>query len=279
MSDDRPALNLPKLAELPGRLRLPIGAFLVGMLVFYGFAQLKVITAVGDGRTLPGVTAILHRYHGDPSKTKLHLALDSSLAESDPRRMYGWLGADDAERAGNRRVMIDWVGRGALQAEWPTVAPIFGKCTGCHSATAEGSGTRRDLPFDTYEDTRAVTKGDDGMGFAELATTSHNHLFGFLVGALLVSVVFGLTRWRGPLATALVVGAFAGAILDVVAWWLTKFVGSPFHYLVFLGGLAFGLCLSAMVVLALDEVLLAGRFGRVLARPLARLHLARREGG
>ncbi len=272
-----PVRDSLRLAALPARFRLAIGAFLVGILCFYGLAQLKVITTVGTGTEIPGPEAILWRYHGNPSKTKLHLALDPSLPETDPRRMIGWLGDDDAERTTNRTKVLGWVERGASESEWSTLAPVFAKCTPCHSAKAEGTGTRPDLPFDRYVDVLPVTRGDDGMSFTELTTTSHNHLFGFMVGALLVSLLFGLTRWRGRLVPILMLGAFGGGILDVAAWWGTKFWGSPFHLLVFAGGASFGICLSAMAALTLDELLLKGRLGSLLEKPLARLRLARRD--
>lgn len=277
MSDVISPARTIRLADLPRAVRLAAGCFLAGLLAFYGLAQLKVITTVGGGTRIPGPLAILHRYNGDPAKTKLHLVLDPSLRETDPRRMYGWLGADDAERDANRALVIRWIERGATDAEWPTVAPVFGKCQACHSSTAEGTGTRPDLPFERREQVLPFTQGDDGMAFSDLATTSHNHLFGFLVGSLLVSVIFGLTRWRGPIVPVLVVAAPLAALLDVGAWWATKWWGSPFHLVVFAGGAVFGLALMGMAVLALDELALGGRLGGLLERPLRALRLGRRE--
>ena len=95
-------------------------------------------------------------------------------------------------------------------------------------------------------------------------------LFGF-------SILFGLTRWRGPIVPLLVVTSFVGAVVDVVSWWITRAFGSPFHLFVFAGGAAFGMALMAMAVLTLDELLLGGRAGRLLERPLAALRLGRRE--
>ena len=145
------------------------------------------------------------------------------------------------------------------------------------AVTAEGTGTRRDLPFDRYVDVLPVTRGDDGIASTELATTAHNHLFNFLVASLLVSLIFGLSRWRGPLVTLLILGTFVGALVDVASWWLTKWYGSPFHWFVFLGGAAFGVCLTGMAALSLDELVFGGRVGRLLEKPLLRLRLARRE--
>ena len=277
MSVDRPDSRGLRLADLPGSVRLAMACFLAGLFAFYGLAQLKVITTVGGGTEIPGPEAILHRYNGDPMKTRLHQVLDPGRRDGDPLRMYGWLGADDAERATNRALVVSWIEHGATQAEWPNVAPVFGKCQSCHSSTAEGTGTRSDLPFERQDQVLPFTRGDDGLAFADLATTSHNHLFGFLVGSLLVSTVFGLSRWRGPVVTLLIVGATGGALVDVGAWWATKWWGSPFHLVVFAGGAAFGACLMAMAALAFDELALGGRLGGLLERPLRALRLGRRE--
>jgi hypothetical protein len=260
--------------------RLAASAFLLGILAFYGLAQLKVVTAVGGGDRIPGLADILHRYHGDPSRSRLRLSLDPSRSESDTKRMYGFLGDDEPSRAANHAKVLAWLDGGATEAGWTDVAPILAgeaRCGACHSAKDGGSRSKGDLPFDRREDVLPLTVGSPPIALAELATTSHNHLFSFLVASLLVSLLFGLTRWRGPVVPILVLGAFGGALVDVAAWWATRAWGPPFHVLVFAGGATFGLAICAMTVATLDELLLKGRLGGLLERPLAALRLGRRE--
>lgn len=271
-------MDAARLADLPPVRRLAVGLFLVCLLAFYALAQVKVFTAVGGG-SFPGPAAVLAKYHGDLRNSRLHVVLDPRRSLSDPKRMYDHLGATDEERAGNRVKVLAWVEAGAPAAGWAALEPVFtgdATCGGCHS-TKDNNRTRRDLPFERHDQVVPFAAPDEGMSLAELTTSSHNHMFGFAVVALLVSMIFTATRWRGPLVPLLVAAAFLGALLDVLSWWLTKAWGSPFHLLVIAGGAAFGGSVTAMVLLCLDELWLRGAAGRRLAPLLTALRLGRRE--
>lgn len=269
------------LDALPGPRRVVLGAFLGLLLAFYGAAQVQLRVAAGGG-SLPGPDAVLVRYHGDPLKSRLHLALDPARAETDPRRMYTFLGETDDDRAAAHRLLLGWVEAGAPRARWAEVAPVLTgakTCGGCHARGADEGGLPRvkaDLPFETYEDVLPSAERGAGMPLAELTTTTHNHLFGFAVLAALVGWIFTGTRWRGPVAVLLPLAAFVGIVLDVGGWWLTRAVGSPFQWSVIVGGALFGASIVAMVVLSLDEVATGGVLARRLRPLLAALRLARR---
>ncbi|MFO0934039.1 MAG: hypothetical protein U1E39_15230 [Planctomycetota bacterium] len=286
MSDASPSepsrASAEGLAALPGPRRLVLGAFLTLLLAFYGAAQLQLIVTAGGG-SLPGPDAVLVRYHGDPLKSRLHLALDPARAETDPRRMYTFLGETEDDRVAAHRLLLGWVEAGAPRARWAEVAPVLTgakTCGGCHARGVDEGGLARvkaDLPFETYEDVLPSTARGAGMPLAELTTTTHNHLFGFAVLAALVGWVFTGTRWRGPVAVLLPLTAFAGIVLDVGGWWLTRSFGSPFQWSVMLGGALFGAGVMGMVVLSLDEVACGGALARLLRPVLAAMRLARRD--
>lgn len=270
------------LDALPGPRRVVLGAFLTLLLAFYGAAQTQLIVTAGGG-SLPGPDAVLVRYHGDPLKSRLHLALDPARAETDPRRMYTFLGETEDDRLAAHRLLLGWVEAGAPRARWAEVAPVLTgvkTCGGCHARGVDEGGLARvkaDLPFETYDDVLPSTERGAGMPLAELTTTTHNHLFGFAVLAVLVGWIFTATRWRGPLAVLLPLAAFVGIVLDVGGWWLTRSFGSPFQWSVMLGGALFGAGVMGMVVLSLDEVATGGVLARWLRPPLAALRLARRD--
>lgn len=271
-------MDSPRLSELPPARRLAVGLFLVCMLAFYALAQVKVFTAVGGG-SFPGPGAVLSKYHGDRRHSRLHAVLDPHLSTSDTKRMYDHLGVTDEERATNRVRVLGWVEAGAPEKAWPELESIFSgdsTCGGCHS-TKDETRTKRDLPFERYDQVAPFAAPDEGMSLTDLSTSSHNHMFGFAVVALLVSAVFTATRWRGPLVPLLVACAFLGALLDIGSWWLTKAFGSPFHLLVVAGGAAFGAGVLAMVVLSLDELWLRGALARLVSPLVAALRLGRRE--
>jgi hypothetical protein len=272
----------PALADLPASRRLALGLFLLGIVGFYGLAQATLTLAVGGGRW-PSPADVLHRYHGDPTKSMLHQVLDPSRGIDDPRRMYPFLGTSDAELVERRAAILSWVEAGATREGYAAVRPVFEgemTCGLCHSTKPDAEGHRRakaDLPFESYEQVLAAARPDRGMPWADLAKTSHNHLFGFLVAALLVSWAFTATRWRGPLVPALVTMTFLGALVDVAAWWATKRSGAPWHLAIMAGGAAFGASLTAMAVLALDELWLRSTLGRAVAAILRPLGLGRLE--
>jgi hypothetical protein len=259
-----------------------VGLYLLGILGFYGLAQVQLLLNVGGG-AWPGPSAVLRRYHGDPTRSTLHHVLDPTLATEDPKRMYGFLADTDEERESRRTAILAWVEAGTKRDGYEAVRPVFegeATCGLCHSAKPDPSGARRaraDLPFDTYEGVLAAARPDSGMSWAELGTTSHNHLFGFMVGALLVGWAFTGTRWRGPLVPGLVALTFVGAFVDVASWWLTKRHGAPWHLFVMGGGASFGIGLGSMAVLALDEVWLASALARLVEPILRALRLGRRE--
>jgi hypothetical protein len=268
------------LGALPGTRRLAIGLFLLSILGFYALAQVQLAVAVGGGRPLPGPDRVLLKYHGD-ARSRLDRVLDPTLREDDERNMSKFLPSDD--RPAHRKRILEWVAMGAPREAWPVVAEVLANeehCAFCHSTKPmEGGGkrARADLPFDSYEQALEVARKGEGMSLGQLAETSHNHAFGFAVAALLVSLVFSHTRWRGPIVPLLVTSAFVGAAVDVASWWLTRSRGDPWQWGVIGGGALFGGSITAMALLSLDEAWGGGRVGGLLARVLAPLRLARRD--
>lgn len=263
------------LATLTPARRLIVGAFLTLMLLFYAVAQAQLFVKVGGGESYPGASAVLARYHGDPSKSRLHRVLDPARAPEDPRNMWRYLGPADEDKPVQRKAVLSWVEAGMPRDKWVDVMPIFTSTSTCGACHAPGAA-RADLPFDTYEHVVAAAGPDTGMTLDELTTSSHNHLMGFAVAGLLVGLLFTASRWRGPIVPLLASGVFAGAALDVASWWLTHWHGSPFHYGVLLGGGLFGGCLTAMAVLSLDELWLRGTLARVVEPAVRALRLGSR---
>jgi hypothetical protein len=275
-----PSVPTVGLAGLPAPRRLALGLFLLGLLAFHALTQVQLALAVGGGG-FPSATDVLHRYHGDPKRSLLHQVLDPTRGIQDPRRMYPFLGTTEEEMSARRTAILAWVEAGATRQGYEAVRGVFegdATCGLCHSARPDAEGNRRaraDLPFDTWEQVVAAARPDHGIAWSELSTTSHNHLFGFLVAALLVGWTFTATRWRGAVVPLLVSLAFVGALADVAAWWATKAFGPPFHLVVMGGGAAFGLSMTAMALLALDEVWFRSVLGRGIARVLRPLRLGR----
>ena len=91
------------------------------------------------------------------------------------------------------------------------------------------------------------------MPIARLLLSAHNHLFGFSVLALLLALGLCLTRLASPLRGALIVAAFGGAAIDIAGWFITRTWGSPFHWMILIGGGLFGLSTALMALLILRD--------------------------
>jgi hypothetical protein len=266
------------LAELPPARRLAVGLFLLCFLGFYLLAQVKILTSMPSEGPWPGPREILAKYHGDPTKSRFHEVLDPSRPTEDPKSMFAYAGTSIEEQRANRAKVLAWVEEGMPRHAWKDVEPVFTgpqTCGQCHVASrTDANGqpfAKADLPFETYEQVVSAARVPSGMTLHDLATSSHNHMWGFTAAALLLSLVFTCTRWRGAFRGALIAGSFLGASLDVGSWWLTHDHGHPFEWGVLVGGALFGTCTVAMAALSLDELWLRGRVGAVVAavlRPL-----------
>ena len=265
-------MRQPFLVDLPKPLRLAAGLFAALILAFYAAAQVNLILAVGGG-AWPGPDAVLANYHGTRKGSRLHSALDPARLDSDPKAMYPNLGKTESERAERRARILRWVESGAPESAWPAVASIFAAadgCAQCHSRADGGTRVKADLPLETYEDVKPLTAVDTGMTSAALALSTHNHVMGFALSALVVSVLFAFTRWPRRVALALMTLAFVGPAVDVASWWLTHQFGHPFEYGVLLGGALYGFALVTMALLSLDELWLGSRLRRFAGRVLRR---------
>jgi len=245
---------VPRLIDAPGSLRLAIGCFACLVLGFVLLAQVNLWHQVGAGMP-PGPRAVLLRYHGDPDKTLLHDVLDPARPLSDRRNMSQYLGGagmDDPVTLERRKQILDWVEAGAPESGWIGVAPIFTAIESCGACHAAG-GEKKDLPFTTWAEVRSVTTYGAPTPLGPLLITAHNHLFGFSVLALLLSLGLCFTRVRGVARGLLILGASGGAALDVAGWFLTRQWGSPFHLMVMTGGGLFGVSTSLMALALLRD--------------------------
>lgn len=246
---------MPRLVQLPASVLVAIGCFVCLVLGFALLAQVNLWHQVGGGKpATPG--DVLLKYHGDPDRSLLHVVLDPALSAQDPHNMWQYLDpeGESAVIEERRRTILDWVAAGAPEGGWPQVAPILAEFDICGQCHVEG-GEKSDLPFTTYEQTRVVAEVGRLKPLAPLMISAHNHLFGFAVLAFLLSLLLCMSRVVGALRITLILAASGGAALDVASWFFTRAWGSPFHWLIMLGGGAFGLATTGMALAVLRDVL------------------------
>lgn len=92
------------------------------------------------------------------------------------------------------------------------------------------------------------------MELADLVSLSHVHLFGHLTMYFLIGIVFLLTRFGERFKIAVISLAILGAYLDVLSWWLIKYVSIHFEALSYLSGLSLSLGFLMMTLSILYEL-------------------------
>ena len=241
-----------RIVDLPRAPRVALAGFALLVFGFALLAQVNLAEQDGGGKP-PGPQAVLEKYNGRADDTTLHRVLDPDLPADHEDAMWPFLGEPD-EIEPRRKLILDWVSKGAPESEWDTVAPIFTGDITCAQCHAPG-GSKEDLPFATFADIKPFTVPGQGMSLGPLLISAHNHLFGFAVLALLLSLAFVGTRVPTRLQIPVIVAAFLGPALDIGGWFLTRSAGAPFHYMVILGGALFGIATTLMAAAVLVDAL------------------------
>jgi hypothetical protein len=246
---------VPRLSQLPPGALVAIGCFVCLVLGFALLAQVNLWHNVGPGEPPTGED-VLRKYHGDPDRSLLDGVLDPAVPLTAKHNMWQYLstqGPDDPAIAERRAEILGWVRAGAPEEGWPKVAPYFTQIEYCGSCHVEG-GERQDLPLTTYAEVLPVAETGRLKPLAPLLISAHNHLFGFAVLAVLLSLLLCMTRVAGMPRIVLILAANGGAALDIGSWFMTRAWGSPFHMLIMVGGGLFGLATTLMALLVLRDV-------------------------
>lgn len=186
------------------------------------------------------VRAVIIKYYGQRGSTRLEGALEGAMG--------------DNLSPAQKKEVVAWIRKGATEADFPSVQPIFAnQCAGCHS---KESGMPLP-PLTTYEEVSAYTQIDLGQSIKSLVRVSHIHLFGISFIFMFTSGIFVFSevnpRWRALLVAI----PFLAIWVDIGSWWFTK-LQPLFAYAVIIGGLLMGLSLALQIVLSLYEMWLKG---------------------
>ncbi|AHE97123.1 hypothetical protein [Thioalkalivibrio paradoxus] len=234
-------MNTIPVPDLP-RLPLPVRVLFTGYLLAVGVglliagAQIMLTHGMADGKPGLSIDDIVYSYHGNRTNTRLESALNGS--------MQGY--APDEER----RTLIDWARRGAPASDWePTIQPIVQQhCVACHSTTPGLADFNRLANLQERADI------DTGPSIASLTRVSHIHLFGITMLFFGVGLIFAFARGFDPIFKSLLIAApFAFLILDVAAWWLTKWQPG-FGWLVMFGGFGYSVASTVMIFTSLYQM-------------------------
>ena len=229
-------MSSPSYINLPS-LSVPLRMLFTGYLVVASVglmmagAQIFLTHGMADGKLGLSVDDIVYSYYGNRDNSKLEIKLNSSMK--------------DKASTEDRTTIIKWVRQGSSEDQWKTsIQPILEKnCFQCHGGAIAG------LPnFTTYDGIKPEAKIDEGKSVEALTRVSHIHLFGISFIFFFICLIFSLTIRIPVFVKSLAIAApFAFILVDILAWWLTKWYPS-FAYMTMIGGATYNAAALFMIL-------------------------------
>jgi hypothetical protein len=225
--------------ELPIGMRTLFTGTLLVLGLGYLFASLYVFAAHSGADGKPGLSVedIKVTYSGSTEMTPLEKALRGPMSGMLPQK--------------DRTTVINWIREGATKKAY--TGEIEGivetNCLSCH----DGSNPHLNN-LDGFENISTVVAQDTGADLFTLVRVSHIHLFGVTFIFFIMGFIFSHAYLR-PLWLKLLVLAmpFAGIIMDVLGWYVTK-VFPPFAWVVMLAGMINALAFGIMWVVSMYQM-------------------------
>jgi hypothetical protein len=223
------------------RLTLSYKVLFTGFLLVIGIgllmagAQIMLTHGMADGKPGLSINDIIYSYYGNRTGSKLETQLNGSMKSMAP----------DAVRF----ELIQWARDGAPVLHWESkIQPLVQQyCVSCHNAESSLPNFNQ---LEVFEKAAAV---DEGASYTALTRVSHIHLFGISFIFLFVGWIFALaeypTRWK----LILIATPFAFLILDILSWWLTKFIPA-FSWITMIGGIGYSLASTVMIFTSLAQM-------------------------
>ncbi len=190
-----------------------------------------------DGKAGLSLEDIVISYHGSNTQTRLGTAIQGIM---EPNLKF----------KSDKDVILAWIHAGADEKPYEeNIAPILNRdCIGCHSPAINPS-----LPDLTNYKGVSVVAHAGGATIPFLIRVSHIHLFGIAFILFFVGKIFLLCDMNIYIKRIAVVIPFAGMLLDVMSWFVTKSIPS-FAYLVIASGALMGLSMGLQVVISVYQM-------------------------
>jgi hypothetical protein len=230
-------IQITTLARLPQAYKVLYTGFLlvIGVGLLMAGLQIMLTHGMADGKPGLSINDIVYSYYGNRSGSKLEAMLDGQMRPMAPDEI--------------RFEMIQWARDGGQITEWsPKIEPLMNQyCVSCHNS---GSA----LPdFTKFENVKKVAEVDEGASIGSLTRVSHIHLFGIAFIFLFVGWIFGLAQYPIRWKLILIATPFVFLLLDILSWWLTKYMPS-FAWLTMLGGIGYSLASAVMIFTSLAQM-------------------------
>jgi len=210
----------------------------IGLGYFLALTHTYFTHANRDGKPGLSVEDIKIAYYGKSQITRLGAGLNAGMA-------------DNLEFPGQKDIIFRWIEKGANEATFnKKIAPILNEnCIACHSVES-GMGLP---PMTSYKKVRELTKTDTGVSVKTLVRVSHIHMFGIAFILFFVGRIFVLSEIPVMLKRVMVMVPFLAILLDILSWYITKFIPDFAYVVVGAGGLM-GLSLAAQILISIYQM-------------------------
>ena len=230
-------IQVTTLSKLPSSYKVLFTGFLMVIGVGLMMAGFQIMETHGKADGKPGLSIndIIYSYYGNRSGSKLESMLNGQMEPMAPDEV--------------RFNLIQWARDGASNKEYTAeIQPLVQQyCVSCHGPGAS-------IPnFTEFENLKKVAEVDEGASIASLTRVSHIHLFGISFIFLFVGWIFSMAQYPGKWKLILFSTPFAFLIMDVLSWWLTKYIPA-FAWLTMVGGFGYSLASSIMIFTSLAQM-------------------------
>ena len=141
-----------------------------------------------------------------------------------------------------------WIDGGAKKAVFKAeVHPIFkADCTKCHSKSSTLTKAMPSLPLGRFKEALPLTQA--GYTWAKMARQAHMHLFGIGLFLAILSLLLAHSSYYPWIRILLISTSTIFLWIDVLGWWLTKYL-VEFAYAIYFAGAVMSTSILAMCVL------------------------------
>jgi len=191
-----------------------------------------------DGKPGLSVEDVKIAYYGEHQQTRLGAGLNGGMDAN-------------LEAPEQKQVIIDWMEAGSTEESFnENVAPILNSsCIGCHSVES-GMGLP---PLTSYSDVMKLARADTGASVQSLVRVSHIHLFGIAFILFFVGRIFILCEMPVMIKRFTVAIPFLAILVDILSWYVTKFIPG-FAFVVVIAGGLMGISLTIQILVSLYQM-------------------------
>lgn len=191
-----------------------------------------------DGKAGLSVEDVKIAYYGEHQQTRLGAGLNGGMDAN-------------LETPEQKQVIVDWIEKGTDKTVFENkIAPILNNnCIGCHSVEADMGLP----PLTSYDDVMKLTHADTGASIQSLVRVSHIHLFGIAFILFFVGRIFILCEMPVMIKRITVAIPFLAILIDILSWYITKFIPG-FAFVVVIAGGLMGISLTIQIIVSMYQM-------------------------